>query len=172
MAADGTPGASVTPRPATEADGRAASPAAGISKADLARGRGRGAAPAAVETPVSFPDLRAFVVAGKKAEEEAAVLHFGSGHVSLVGDKGGRVFAAIRYADVTSASFAAPSTGAAESLTRIVPSRTPANAVRPARGVTRIVALAPPGPSRNTKRDAISNENVRRRLGASFHLTG
>ena len=105
MAADGTPGASVTPRPATEADGRAASPAAGISKADLARGRGRGAAPAAVETPVSFPDLRAFVVAGKKAEEEAAVLHFGSGHVSLVGDKGGRVFAAIRYADVTSASF-------------------------------------------------------------------
>src|SRR5918993_66278 len=43
----------------------------------------------------------------------------------------------------TNASFAAPSTGAAASFTISCPSRTPAIAVRPARGVTRTRQLAP-----------------------------
>jgi len=102
---DGTPGASGVPKAAAGADGRATLPVTDLPKVDSARGRGRGVAPAVVETPVAFPEMRAFVVVGRKAEEEAAVLHFNGGHVSLVADKGGKVFAAIRYADITSASF-------------------------------------------------------------------
>ncbi|MEO8482399.1 MAG: hypothetical protein ABI634_09340, partial [Acidobacteriota bacterium] len=48
---------------------------------------------------------RAFVVNGKKAEEQDAALHFQGGAITLAAGKGGRVFAALPYKDVTSAAF-------------------------------------------------------------------
>ncbi|MEO8482137.1 MAG: protein kinase, partial [Acidobacteriota bacterium] len=61
------------------ADGRATSPGTAAptttSRADAARGRGRGvAASPMADSPITFPDLRAFVVNGKKAEEQDAAL--------------------------------------------------------------------------------------------------
>jgi serine/threonine protein kinase len=90
-------------KPVIGPDGRAMT-SPGAARADAARGRARAAA-AAAEAPASFPDLRAFVVTGKKAEEEPAVLHFRGGQVSLVAEKGGQVFASIPYAELSSASF-------------------------------------------------------------------
>jgi hypothetical protein len=108
-------GAVATPKPALPAtDGRTGSgaptspsPAAVPgAKPDAARGRGRGAAiSAATETSATFSDLRAFVVNGKKAEEQDAILRFQGGVVTLASDKGGRVFAALPYREVTSAAF-------------------------------------------------------------------
>jgi hypothetical protein len=81
--------------------------AASLPNADpTARGRGRAvAAGSPADAPVVFPDLRAFVVTGKKAEEAAAVLRFQGGAVTLADDKGARVFAAMLYRDITSAAF-------------------------------------------------------------------
>jgi hypothetical protein len=92
-------------------DGRAATTgtatAAAMPKGDVAaRGRGRAVAPGSVtDAPIAFPDLRAFVVNGKKAEEQDAVLRFQGGAITLAADKGGRVFAAMPYREVTSAAF-------------------------------------------------------------------
>ena len=57
------------------------------------------------ETPVTFTDLRAFVVNGRKAEEQPAVLRFQGGQVTLAADKGDKIYSALAYKDVTSAAF-------------------------------------------------------------------
>ena len=69
-----------------------------------ADGRGRGR-PASNDPPARFDDLHAFVVTGKKAEEQSAVLKFQAGHVALLADKGNRVYGTMAYADITSAGF-------------------------------------------------------------------
>jgi len=94
---------------AAPADGRASAAAGAVPappKVDPSRGRGRGVAPGSVaDLPVTFADLRAFVVNGKKAEEQDAILRFEGGAITLSADKGGRVFGALPYREVTSATF-------------------------------------------------------------------
>jgi serine/threonine-protein kinase len=94
-AAPSTPASGVAP-----VDGRSSAPAS------AARGSGRGRGRGVInDTPAAFPDLRAFVVTGRKAEEESAVLRFESGAITLAADKGSRVFARMPYTELTSAAF-------------------------------------------------------------------
>jgi serine/threonine-protein kinase len=104
VAAGTTPAVS-TPTPASASgappvDGRAAAPTA---MRGAARGRGRGVV--ATDPLLAFSDLRAFVVTGRKAEEQSAVLRFEAGAITLAADKGSRVYGQMPYAELTSATF-------------------------------------------------------------------
>jgi eukaryotic-like serine/threonine-protein kinase len=92
--------------PSSSAAGRAAVSAAATATAPTAaRGRGKPATVEPEDPPLAFADLRAFVVTGKKAEEQPAVLRFEHGQITLAADKGDRVYASLGYKDVTSAAF-------------------------------------------------------------------
>jgi cytoskeletal protein RodZ len=116
----GDKAAATTPLPgqasaATTAAGRSSTSASGTStKAPGASGvaaRGRAAtapaapaAPAVVDTPVTYDNLRAMIVTGSKTDEQDATLTFQNGQVSLNLKKDNTAIGVIPYKDVVHAT--------------------------------------------------------------------
>lgn len=97
--ARGRSGADPAAPAATAAAGATAGRAAGARGAAQARGRG-----AAAETPISFKNVRAFVVSGTKVDEKDAVLRFADGRVAVTDPRGQVGFGSMAYTEITSAS--------------------------------------------------------------------
>ena len=87
----------------------ATSPKAGAPTGTGARGRASSApatpaAPAIIDTPVTYDNLRAMIVTGSKTDEQDATLTFQNGQVSLNLKKDNSAIAVIPYKDVAHAT--------------------------------------------------------------------
>jgi serine/threonine protein kinase len=101
--AGGADGIAVSPATVDgRAKGAAGSPATPLPGARGATVKGRGAA---ADAHMAFSDVRALIVAGKKASEQSAVLHFVDGRISLLADKSGGGLGSLLYRDILSALY-------------------------------------------------------------------
>jgi len=106
------PGA--TPLPAAKPGAPSPTPgASGAGKptaspiADAGRAAAAGAAPvdAAIDTPVTFPDVKLYEVDGKKVADKDAVLNFGNGQLMVMPKSGGAAIATLPYKRITSGTY-------------------------------------------------------------------
>jgi hypothetical protein len=101
-AASAKPGA---PSPTPGAAGAGKPTSSPVADAGRAAGAGAATVDAAVDTPVTFPDVKLYQVDGKKVVDKDALLNFGNGQMMVMLRTGGAAIATLPYKRITSGTY-------------------------------------------------------------------
>ena len=93
------------PTPTPGATGAAKPTASPVADAGRAAAAGAPPVDAAVDTPVTFPDVKLYQVDGKKVVDKDALINFGNGQMMIMPRTGGAAIATLPYKRITSGTY-------------------------------------------------------------------